>query len=514
MIMTKELEIIKKEFPTEGRKIPLEEIRSKTLQDYHQYMRDYPDSHYDNLTHEQLVQRLAELNEYKDDGLTEEKLRLKLKKLERTRHINIWHDNSCVANHGYLLCMVAILYDPAIYLTNEEYKTKTGKTVDVQDVVEKPHLHFLARCRSSEDEQIVYSETRLSCLQKTATPLKSPDGNIIKDVPRFFKGDSPARQFEDGQQEGGHFFCNCGCHALMIDDLAHTQGCPLYSIQERVDIVMKHGTVCRRKTLKGKTKPLAGLSRPDLEQELAARGIYDGKTKQDLQRLLEEMHAIQRLPALLVCKPKAPLNELHLENYEILPVEPIHDVGHHIENLLLELPHHLSTTEKQAMQESIASCMGTKETERGCDYRETLIKMTSYLQQKKLLTDKPMEALETLTELQRIIYTSDEARSPQLVLRYNNQAWYHAILLKQLIKADKMKKLTTRKMAGVYFHDLVAHGGDMLRIVSGRSANAEEEERNFKHHQDNYKENKQLQRVPACPKCVAESPSPSKEKEE
>lgn len=38
-----------------------------------------------------------------------------------------------------------------------------------------------------------------------------------------------------------------------------------------------------------------------------------------------------------------------------------------------------------------------------------------------------------------------------------------------------MKKITSRKMSGVYYHDLIAHGGDMLRIVSGRSANAEEE---------------------------------------
>lgn len=183
---------------------------------------------------------------------------------------------------------------------------------------------------------------------------------------------------------------------------------------------MKPGTVSRRNTLQGKTKPLAGLSRPELEQELAARGIYDGNTKQDLQRLLdEETHGIQHLPALLVCtNPKTPLADLNLHKYEILPVEPLHDVSHHIENLLTELPHHLSSKEKKAMQECIASCMGTNDIKRGCDWRETHIMTTSYLQKKKLLSDKPMQALETLTEIQRILYTSNEDRDPQTILRY------------------------------------------------------------------------------------------------
>ena len=53
--------------------------------------------------------------------------------------------------------------------------------------------------------------------------------------------------------------------------------------------------------------------------------------------------------------------------------------------------------------------------------------------------------------------------------------------IKELIDCENLKKITRRKLFGVYFHDLVSHGGLMLRLVSGQSANAEEEERIFNH---------------------------------
>ena len=173
------------------------------------------------------------------------------------------------------------------------------------------------------------------------------------------------------------------------------------------------------------------------------------------------------------------MKDLCLDKYEILPTEPLHDIGHHIENVFAELPHQLKAKEKKAFQESIAMCLGGKESKRGVDYRAALVKVTAYLRQNGLLSEKELQVLDTLTEMQRILYSTDEKRSPQLILRYYNQSWYHAILLKQYVQQPK--KLTLRKMFGVYFHDITAHGGLMLRLVSGQAANAEEEERIFHH---------------------------------
>jgi hypothetical protein len=468
----------------EGRKVPLTEIREKTLLEHAPYSRDKPDMHYANMTHEQIVARLREINEYNEgDNLNTEQLREKIKSTERHRHLLIWHDNSTVANHGYLLCLVllVVLYDPAVHLTNDEYNSKTGKTVSVQKIVEKPHLHFIARCGSSEAEQLAYSETRLTCIKELATNLTTPTGNKCVDSARFFHGDNPAREVEAGQQKGGHYFCcTCGCHAERVNELDHVLNLPNISFQDRMDTVMKLGTVSRANSVKQKLKPLRNLSKKQLEKELGARGIYDGKTKQELQTKLEmELHGIQRVPALLVHTPDVPLEDLHLANYEILPTEPLHDIGHHIENVLTEMPHHLEEKERQVFEDCVSTCLDGKDSKRGVDYRAALLKITTYAQQNKSLSETPLSILETLSEMQRILYCEEEKRNPCLILRYCNQSWYHAILLKLLL--NHPKKLTKRKLFGAYFHDLTAHAGCMLRLVSGQAANAEEEERMFHH---------------------------------
>jgi hypothetical protein len=58
--------------------------------------------------------------------------------------------------------MVSCIYDPAVFLTNEEYKSKyPHKKNDVQSTIEKPHLYILGKCGSSDKDQLTYTETRL-----------------------------------------------------------------------------------------------------------------------------------------------------------------------------------------------------------------------------------------------------------------------------------------------------------------------------------------------------------------
>ena len=156
-----------------------------------------------------------------------------------------------MAYHGYLVCFVSVLYDPAVFLTNAEYKIKNGKTVDIQTMVKKPNEHFIARCNSSEADQIVYGETRMSCIKETTRNLTTAtNGNEIVDNTRFFHGDSPSRQFENGQQKGGNYVCStCGCHATRVNELDHALSRPLISLEDRVTAIMKHGTVSRANTL-------------------------------------------------------------------------------------------------------------------------------------------------------------------------------------------------------------------------------------------------------------------------
>ena len=90
---------------------------------------------------------------------------------------------------------------------------------------------------------------------------------------------------------------------------------------------------------------------------------------------------------------------------------------------------------------------------------------------------KVQSLLDSLTELSRLLYLPDQSRSPRLVLRLHNTAFVHAMLCKEIIGQPKI--LTSRKFYGRYWHSLTAHAAKQTRIISGRSANTEEEERQF-----------------------------------
>ena len=61
---------------------------------------------------------------------------MKLKKLQRTRHLCIWQDGSSIANHGHLMIMVNIIYDPAIFYTDDEYLNVFTEKVNIQKEVD------------------------------------------------------------------------------------------------------------------------------------------------------------------------------------------------------------------------------------------------------------------------------------------------------------------------------------------------------------------------------------------
>ena len=114
MALNENGEIVETEFVVEGRKQPLVEIRERTLRSQEKYMRQRADDEHNNITSENLVQCLKAINEY-NEGESLQSMRDRLKVIERTRHLKIWHDLSTIANHGHLVFMVSCLYDPAIH---------------------------------------------------------------------------------------------------------------------------------------------------------------------------------------------------------------------------------------------------------------------------------------------------------------------------------------------------------------------------------------------------------------
>ena len=203
-------------------------------------------------------------------------------------------DPPLVANHGHLILMVACLYDPALFYTNEEYERETKRKVDVQTIIESHEVYIVPRSSSSDLEQLSYVETRLECLEEISLPLATEEGEEIVDVMRFFLGDNPAQQYECGQQKGGNFYWSvCGVHANRVYELDYSFRCTHISLSERQKLILE-GAIARRKTMAGNNKPVYQLKKAELLQELNSRKIYEGEKQEELKKLLvDALHGLQ-----------------------------------------------------------------------------------------------------------------------------------------------------------------------------------------------------------------------------
>ena len=98
------------------------------------------------MSREQVITGLKNINEFEtnNENSSLEELLKKWMKCERTRSLSLWHDGLTLSNHGHLFMMVTCLYDPALFLTDDEYKEKYNMEVNVPSEVEKPELYMLA----------------------------------------------------------------------------------------------------------------------------------------------------------------------------------------------------------------------------------------------------------------------------------------------------------------------------------------------------------------------------------
>ena len=71
------------------------------------------------------------------------------------------------------------------------------------------------------------------------------------------------------------------------------------------------------------------------------RGVYEKDRPQLVRELRALLRGVQRVPTLLAFTPRADLSRFALENYQVMPCEPLHDLKGHISDVLKELPSHL-----------------------------------------------------------------------------------------------------------------------------------------------------------------------------
>ena len=351
----------------------------------------------------------------------------------------------------------------------------------------------MARCKSN-DEQLAYVETRTVCLKDLDKNLYF-NGIEITDRMRFFKGDGPAVEYESGQQKGGYFYCICGIHSDKVTELDHAFRCPMKTVDERQKTVLE-GSVGHQNTLNKKPKPFANLSKADIELEVLERKLNwrQNMTKSELQfELSQELSGISRVPALFYSTPLETLENLNLQFYDILPSESMHDIAGHISNIFEESPNHISkptekSKRKQKAKETtpdelkmiINLSMEGKEVKLCVDYRLSLLKVSHYMKDRFEEKDQNLQLmLDTLVEIQAILYLPEEERTPRTILRLHNLTFLHAIMCHSIFDRKNIKSMMYRKFYGKYYHGLITHAPFQYRLISGSASNAEDEERVF-----------------------------------
>ena len=460
-------------FTVSGRKVPLLEIRKILLEEHEKegLVRDHSEGHYNAMATEEIKSRLRELGELKTTDTTREELLTLLKSHERTRHIMIWSDHSSIMNHGHILLTANAIYDPVFYYTSVELHGK-----DVQDLVEKPHIYIMARCRDTTEDQLMYSETRLEDARQLDIQLLSRQNARIKDVCRFFHGDHPSQEVEAGEQIGGGYGC-CGCTGASANYINHVGSlrAPHISLEDRRKKVLEGPAGRDRRN--GGVHPFKTMSKEDLVRECKGRHLpTDGLLKPALEtQLKEDLKGIQRVPALSFPAQTTSMKELNLGSYEVVPVEPLHDLKEHINNILKELPKHLNDAESTLFEEALEAVLSTKEKLRGSDYRLCCVVLALHLGSNCRLSIKRL--LNTLAELCELLYAPADKRTPRFILRLHNVAFSHVIAVRKVIQIPQV--LTYRKMFGIYYHSITCHAPLTSRLISLSSVDTEEEEREF-----------------------------------
>ena len=224
--------------------------------------------------------------------------------------------------------------------------------------------------------------------------------------------------------------------------------------------------------------PFSNLTKGDLVTELRGRGLIEEshKSKHLMEyALTQKLCGVKMVPALLYGNEFKEIRNI-LPDYEILPVEPCHDIPGHIKNVYTELPHHLNQTEKEILEHAINTSFAKKDTKRSVDYRKSIIIVTTYCRGK--ICSFAQLLLETLVNIQMLLYAGESKRNQKHIFRLNNQLFLHFMLCKIVI-GKTLKVLSFRKFFGSYLHALIPHAGLQIRIVSGMTAFAESEERLF-----------------------------------
>ena len=368
--------------------------------------------------------------------------------------------------------VVQVMYDTALYLSDEENEEQHGSRVNIQSMVERPYIRILTKSAGGEEEQLRHIPDRLKDLNSAAQDIPREHGGAIFDVFVAFIGDMSAWWFEAGvlRSGGSSYKCACGCGVRSSEIAFYNQNVrALPSLQE----LQSSATAGKYGKIPGRS--LNKLTAKEAGEELAARGEQVPRLGQDRKdHLRNVLLGVVRVPALLARSPTANIKELGLEGLQIMPCEPLHDLKGVLFNTLTELERHLPASAADSYKEVIGVTVGRQHS-RGCDWREAVCLLAKQATTWESCPQKAKHLLRNLADISSILYAGEEERKPKMVVRLTLLVWRCFALIRK-IAGDSPKTCSREALYGGYLHD-IAHAPTQLAVVNLLSCNTEVSEK-------------------------------------
>ena len=144
------------------------------------YMRLRTDDDLQNLSREEIMAEMSRTQHVPDHNKSLEALKLDL---AASRTLAVWHDHSTILQQGYILFAMWIIYDPAVFFTEEECKTRHNINLkNLQEEIEQPTIYLIAPSTSSAEEQLALMGDRIECLKEMSTTLMATNGVPITEI--------------------------------------------------------------------------------------------------------------------------------------------------------------------------------------------------------------------------------------------------------------------------------------------------------------------------------------------
>jgi len=255
-----------------------------------------------------------------------------VRNVQTTRHFLIWWDHAEVANYTYILFNFQLIYNPAVYHSENVGVSER----QLQKIIEVPQLYFIGLSRSTTECEESYSEMRVHDLESLSFKIKDTiNGNVFTDVYKFTTGDTPARNSESGQNKGGHYpMATLPLNITKFERYHDLCGQKHMTIEEQRAHANKGGYYNNiqnyRKNLQSDKNSIE-IAKLRLNKTFSSQ-------KEASNALKDDLHGRRHQHTLLINNPYQNLAGINIDNLEIMPAEPLHDLKGLVKKSLEMLP--------------------------------------------------------------------------------------------------------------------------------------------------------------------------------